>query len=136
MSFCCCSRRLEHTFMRNKSCFSFFSLERSGKAAAHCCVPGSSYRAGAPFLLKQDSSTSRGGRVVNSTPPDRVLLSDSSRITIVRPQILVCGFLFISLQGCFSSYCLSTDKAESHDTPDFAWHELTHLSELTDCQPK
>lgn len=135
MSFCCCSRRLEHIFMRNKSCFSFFSLEGSGKAAAHCCVQGSSYRAGAPFLLKQASSASRGGRVVNATP-HRVLLSNSSRIRIVQPQILVYGFLFISLQGCFSGYFLGTDKAESHDMPDFAWHELTHLSELTNCQPK
>lgn len=120
--------------MRNKSCFLFFSLERFRKAAADCCVQGSSERAGAPFLLKQDNSTSREGKVRNETP-DRILLSNL-RIRIAQPQILVYGFLFNSLQSCFSGYFVYKGKAESHGMPDFAWYELTRLSELIDCQPK
>lgn len=104
-----------------------FSLEGLGKTAADCCVQGSSDRARALFLLKQDNSRSREGRGRNETP-DRVLLSKSSRIRIGQPQILVYVFLFTSLQSCFSGYFLYTGKAESHDMPDFAWHELTHLS--------
>lgn len=112
-----------------------FSLERLRKAAADCCVQGGSDRARASFLLKRDNSRSREGRARNKTP-DRVLLSNSSRIRIGQPQIVVYAFLLTGLQSCFSGYFLYTGKAKSHDMPDFAWHELTRLSELIDCQPK
>lgn len=111
--------------------FGFFPWE---VAAANCCVQGSSDRAGAPFLLKQDNSTSREGKVRNETP-DRILLSNL-RIRIARAQILAYVFLFSSLQSCFSGYFVYEGKAESHGMPDFAWYELTRLSELIDCQPK
>lgn len=110
-----------------------FSLERVGKAAAACCDQGSSNRARAPFSLEQDNSTSREGKVTNKTP-GRVLFK-SSRSRIGQLQILLYGVLFPGLQSCFWGYFLS-GKAESHETPDSAWHVLTHLSELTDCQPK
>lgn len=112
----------------------FFFLERVGKAAAACCDQGSSNRARAPFSLEQENSTSGKGKVTNETPGRALLKSSRSRIGPL--QILGDGLLFPGLQSCFWGYFLS-GKAESHDTkPDSAWHALTHLSELTDCQPK